>query len=498
MRFLDAPALTRLSALLQHLDVGDRVIRGRLELLSTCSQSCIERRQLAEEIEKEISSSPLFLASSSPQPILLSSPHGARAATLRGPRDGRGEKDACKEGGSSPNSRKKRKTSCSPSSAFSSPAFSSPAFSCTAFELPPRQLDLPRKLDDSGEEERAVESEPPRSRSARGRGRRADSGQTEEKAKALLGKKEGGSKGQHTRGNAEKNDSETLSDDEEHDGKDVLVNLIGALNQCFPDYEFCSALTPAMFEQAARVEDVQAEINRRLCVVERVVPGFLQQLWAAIKASIRLECTDIYFLRVGSSDDPAPLVMYDPASFSSASSFASSASFSSLSGQFLRAGGEDESQQGEDLSEKSENVCERRRREGGSLALRKTRRKASLTFSKPQNDAPVSGATGSGWSDANSISVFSLSFFFHDRSEEKLLFFTCNCTCKAARDLEADAADLEEENDIGDIHLTRAAFGLDDKVHDDSPAGEERDDLGEEDPDTLSDLELPSSACAYA
>ncbi|KFG30536.1 hypothetical protein TGFOU_407200, partial [Toxoplasma gondii FOU] len=216
------------------------------------------------------------------------------------------------------------------------------------------------------------------------------------------------------------------------------------------------------------------------------------------QASIRLEYTDIYFLRVGSSDDPAPLVMYDPASFSSASSFASSASFSSLSGQFLRAGGEDESQQGEDLSEKSENVCERRRREGGSLALRKTRRKASLTFSKPQNDAPVSGATGSGWSDANSISVFSLSFFFHDRSEEKLLFFTCNCTCKAARDLEADAADLEEENDIGDIHLTRAAFGLDDKVHDDSPAGEERDDLGEEDPDTLSDLELPSSACAYA
>ncbi|KFH16033.1 Maf1 regulator [Toxoplasma gondii MAS] len=244
MRFLDAPALTRLSALLQHLDVGDRVIRGRLELLSTCSQSCIERRQLAEEIEKEISSSPLFLASSSPQPILLSSPHGARAATLRGPRDGRGEKDACKEGGSSPNSRKKRKTSCSPSSAFSSPAFS-----CTAFELPPRQLDLPRKLDDAGEEERAVESEPPRSRSARGRGRRADSGQTEEKATALLGKKEGGSKGQHSRGNAEKNDSETLSDDEEHDGKDVLVNLIGALNQCFPDYEFWSGKEKTVLSQ---------------------------------------------------------------------------------------------------------------------------------------------------------------------------------------------------------------------------------------------------------
>ncbi|CBZ55984.1 conserved hypothetical protein [Neospora caninum Liverpool] len=505
MRFLDAPALTRLSALLQHLDVGDRVIRGRLELLSTASQSCVERRQLAREIEKEISSSPLFLASSSPPPILLSSPCGGKAAALRLPKDVK-EKDACREACVSPNSRKKRKTSSSPSSTFSSPALS-----CSAFLLPPRQVDLPgRKLE--REEEGCGDGEATRSRTQRPRGRSADA-QRETEARPRVLSKPGRRDAKQVRcGEKSPDDGDVeLTDSEDADGKEVLINLIGALNQCFPDYEFCSALTPAMFEQAARVEDVEAEINKRLCVVERVVPGFLQQLWAAIKASIRLECTDIYFLRVGSSDDPAPLVLYDPASFSRSSSFSSSASFSSLSSQPLRPVGDgrkspvlwsEEDSHREDkevVSEKDGQKGRRREAPGVALALRggKARRRTSV-FAKPRElDGTVPGGATCGWTQSNSISLFSLSFFFHDRSEEKLLFFTCNCTCKAAGGVEEGAAGLEED-DVGDIFVTRAAFGLDDRDHD-NPTGEERDDFGEEeDPDTLSDLELPSSACAYA
>ncbi|PFH38189.1 hypothetical protein BESB_005300 [Besnoitia besnoiti] len=583
MRFLDAPALTRLSALLQHLDVGDRVIRGRLELLSTANQSCVERRILAREIEKELSSSPLFLASSSPPPIVLSSPRWTFGAeTLAAGADARGseaEADAQGEGDAplSPNSRKKRKTRGSSGSPNST--FSSPVLSC--FLLPPRsgsrepgapaamsRLSLERRAEDDEKDKRKKDEDEERTTSTSSGsdldGRRRSSRQKDRAAEGKVSRRErkgsGESNGEGGRGrggrgsfqelgraeegdvrarakdNSEADDEQSMRE-EEAEGKEVLVNLIGTLNQCFPDYEFCSALTPAMFEQAARVEDAQAEINRRLCVVERVVPGFLQQLWTAIKESIRLECTDIYFLRVRSSDDPAPLVLYDPRTSSACSSrlasFSASFPASPPTAQPASApgvcgrgsAGADEAR---DATVASAGAAEKTEKRGEGAEEKRGRRREPFPVmhrgghrGKLSRRLPLAcfeksaegggraerattaggGQSSADWNTSNSISLFSLSFFFHDRSEEKLLFFTCNCTCKAGGAEDGIAGlEEEEEDDIGDFYVTRAAFGVDDQAcGSGGQGGEERDALGDdEDPDTLSDFELPSSACAFA
>lgn len=71
---MECPSLTRLCALLHNLDVGDRVVRCRLELLSTAAEGVTES-DLRQTIEKELHSSPLFGASA-PPPVLLSPKHG--------------------------------------------------------------------------------------------------------------------------------------------------------------------------------------------------------------------------------------------------------------------------------------------------------------------------------------------------------------------------------------------------------------------------------------
>ena len=140
MRFIEWPPLTRLCALLHNLDLGDRVVRGRLELLSTAAKAPIER-DLREKIETELHSSPLF-AAASPPPLLVSSLSAAAAAAAAA--------DVWHGG------------SCSSSSNSNSSS----------------------------------------SNSSRGRLRQHDPRQSTAK------------------------------------GKELLVNLISTLNQCFPDYEF--------------------------------------------------------------------------------------------------------------------------------------------------------------------------------------------------------------------------------------------------------------------
>ncbi|KAF8821286.1 hypothetical protein IE077_002201 [Cardiosporidium cionae] len=86
--------------------------------------------------------------------------------------------------------------------------------------------------------------------------------------------------------------------------RDLMVNLISTMNQCFPDYDF-SSLTPEDFHYVPKLESVFDTINYTLSyVVEKVVPGFIEDLWNAIREVISLEDADIYSYETGSSADP--------------------------------------------------------------------------------------------------------------------------------------------------------------------------------------------------
>lgn len=289
MRFIEWPPLTRLCALLHNLDVGDRVIRGRLELLSTAARGQQEEN-LLEKIETELHSSPLF-AASSPPPLLLSPAAAAAAA-------------------GSTRSR--------------------------------------QRLND------------PRHPTARGR--------------------------------------------------ELLVNLISTLNQCFPDYEFSSTLTPAMFREEQSLGAVQADINQRLGSVERVLPGFICQLWDVVESAVSLGNCSVYSHITSGSEDPTPLI--------------------------------------------------------------------SL-FSSFGDPAP-------------SVSLSTFFYFFLDKQKSRLLFFACASNCKLtspswlgeAAGQGGEAEDDSDEVDIGEVYGAEATMQAELE-----PA---------EEPDSLSDLELPSSACAYA
>lgn len=291
MRFIEWPPLTRLCALLHNLDVGDRVIRGRIELLSTAARGQQEK-SLLEKIETELHSSPLF-AASSPPPLLLS-----------------------------------------PASATSA------------------------------------------SGSSRGRNRLQDSRQTTAR------------------------------------GRDLLVTLISTLNQCFPDYEFSSTLTPAMFREEQSLGAVQADINQRLASVERVLPGFICQLWEAVESAVSLSTCSVYSHIASGSEDPTPLISL----------------FSSLGGA-------------------------------------------------PQ---------------APAVSLSSFFYFFLDKHRSRLLFFACASNCKMSSPSwlgeetgqGGEMGEDTDEVDIGEVYGAEATM-----QQEPEPA---------EEADSLSDLELPSSACAYA
>ncbi|KAL8269725.1 hypothetical protein Esti_006348 [Eimeria stiedai] len=307
MKFIEWPPLTRLCALLHNLDVGDRVIRGRLELLSTASKG-LQEKHLQEKIETELCSSPLF-AASSPPPLLLSPCAAAAADAAVG--------DVHKHHGG------------------------------------------------------------PRCSSRSSRLRQQEALQS-----------------------AEKN-------------RELLVHLIGTLNQCFPDYEFSSTLTPAMFCEEQSLEAVQADVNQRLGGVERVLPGFIAQLWEAIGSAVCLGSCSVYSHLAANCEDPSPLISL----FSSA-----------------------------------------------GMAPREP---------------------------AVSLSCFF--YFFLDRHRHRLLFFACASNCKMGSPSwlgeegggpSGEFLDDSDEVDIGEVYGAEATMQAEPE-----PA---------EEADSLSDLELPSSACAYA
>lgn len=281
--------MTRLCALLHNLDVGDRVIRGRLELLSTAT-SGLQEKNLLEKIETELHSSPLF-AASSPPPLLLS-PLSVSTGSTR------------------------------------------------------------QRLHD------------PRHTTAKGR--------------------------------------------------ELLVNLISTLNQCFPDYEFSSTLTPAMFREEQSLWAVQADINQRLASVERVLPGFICQLWDVIESAVSLGGCSVYSHITSGSEDPTPLIsLFSP-----------------------------------------------------------------MGCRRPQQQEPT-------------VSLSSFFYFFLDKQRSRLLFFACASNCKMSSPSwlgtqggEADEEEDTDEVDIGEVYGAEAAMQAEQE-----PA---------EEADSLSDLELPSSACAHA
>jgi len=93
---------------------------------------------------------------------------------------------------------------------------------------------------------------------------------------------------------------------EKQDAKDLLVNLISSMNQCFPDYDF-SNLSPASFKHEKDFATVYDNIQYNLgSMVDRVMPGLLQDVWTTIRDNISLTDADIYsysFER-GSEADP--------------------------------------------------------------------------------------------------------------------------------------------------------------------------------------------------
>ncbi|CDJ37058.1 hypothetical protein, conserved [Eimeria tenella] len=90
-------------------------------------------------------------------------------------------------------------------------------------------------------------------------------------------------------------------------GKETLVNLIATLNQCFPDYEFSSTLTPAMFREEESVAEAQGDINEKLRAVEQLLPGFINELWTAIESAVCLSSCAVYSHSAAGSGEASAL-----------------------------------------------------------------------------------------------------------------------------------------------------------------------------------------------
>lgn len=192
------------------------------------------------------------------------------------------------------------------------------------------------------------------------------------------------------------------------------------------------------------------------------------------QASIRLDHADIYRHRVGSSDDPAPMVPYDPtlsSVFRGPHRNQSTFPLPSAANGHLKP-----SQWGRDndvwrLDDREEAVAaaegtgEKGREKEQNGSTRPCRVNVSgqsggssgASFLRRDSGAicPTTEC-GGGWSQA-SISLFSVFFFFHDRKEEKLLFFSCSCTCKAAGGGGEEETEGLEEDDMGKRGMDRRA-----------------------------------------
>ncbi|OEH78499.1 hypothetical protein cyc_07290 [Cyclospora cayetanensis] len=169
-----------------------------------------------------------------------------------------------------------------------------------------------------------------------------------------------------------------------------------------------------MFREEPSVYAVQADINERLASVERVLPGFIYQLWEAIGSAVSLGGCSVYSHMASGSEDPTPLI--------------------------------------------------------------------SLF-------APIGGGGGAA---SPMVSLSSFFYFFLDRQRCRLLFFACGSNCKLSSPCwlnggegeGTEAVEDTDEVDIGEV------YGAEVPVQVEAEAVEEAD--------SLSDLELPSSACAYA
>lgn len=78
------------------------------------------------------------------------------------------------------------------------------------------------------------------------------------------------------------------------DVKELLVNLISSMNQCFPDYDF-STLSPAQFHHEEDFVEVYDNVQSSLWVtVERIMPGLLHEVWSSIRKCVNLREVEVY------------------------------------------------------------------------------------------------------------------------------------------------------------------------------------------------------------
>ncbi|KAF7459119.1 RNA polymerase III transcription repressor MAF1 [Cryptosporidium felis] len=92
------------------------------------------------------------------------------------------------------------------------------------------------------------------------------------------------------------------------DVRELLVNLISTMNQCFPDYEF-SLIKPDNLFKEKDFSTVYNNINYHLSsIVERIYPGFLLELWGNIRDAVEMKYTDIYSYRLMGDDELSPFL----------------------------------------------------------------------------------------------------------------------------------------------------------------------------------------------
>lgn len=92
------------------------------------------------------------------------------------------------------------------------------------------------------------------------------------------------------------------------DVRELLVNLISTMNQCFPDYEF-SLIKPDNLFKEESFSIVYNNINYHLSnVVERIYPSFLLELWENIRDAVEIKYTEIYSYRLMGNDELSPFL----------------------------------------------------------------------------------------------------------------------------------------------------------------------------------------------
>lgn len=92
------------------------------------------------------------------------------------------------------------------------------------------------------------------------------------------------------------------------DVRELLVNLISTMNQCFPDYEF-SLIKPDNLFKEESFSIVYNNINYHLSsIVERIYPSFLLELWENIRDAVEIKYTEIYSYRLMGNDELSPFL----------------------------------------------------------------------------------------------------------------------------------------------------------------------------------------------